>query len=81
MELKDTVELMTSSDFKDRFRAEWLQLSIRYEKLKNMIRAWDNGELTFTPTCPRSLYDFQLNAMKDYLMTLEIRAEIEDIIL
>lgn len=81
MELKDTVELMTSSDFKDRFRAEWLQLSIRYEKLKNMIRAWDNGELTFIPTCPRSLYDFQLNAMKDYLMTLEIRAEIEGIML
>lgn len=81
MELKDTIELMSSSDFKDRFRAEWLQLSIRYEKLKNMVRAWDNGELNFTPRCPRSLYDFQLNVMKDYLMTLEIRAEIEEITL
>lgn len=81
MELKDTVELMTSSDFNDRFGAEWMQLSIRYDKLKNLIRAWDNGELTFTPAGPRSLYDFQLNAMKDYLMALEIRAEIEGIIL
>lgn len=30
-DLKDTVELMTSSDYKDRFRAEYWQTKIRAE--------------------------------------------------
>lgn len=29
-ELKDTIELMNSSDYKDRFKAEYYQLKIRY---------------------------------------------------
>ena len=33
-ELKDTVELMCSEDFKERIVAEWLQLVIRKEKLE-----------------------------------------------
>lgn len=28
-ELKDTIELMNSSDYKDRFKAEYYQLEIR----------------------------------------------------
>lgn len=35
MELKETVELMNSVDYKDRFIAEYHQVKIRYEKLKN----------------------------------------------
>ena len=34
MNLKDTIELMESNDFKDRFRAEYLQLKIRMTGLK-----------------------------------------------
>lgn len=37
MELKDTVEVMNSEDYKDRFRAEYYQTVIRYGKLKNML--------------------------------------------
>lgn len=33
MELKDTIELMNSSDYKERFKAEYLQVKIRYDKL------------------------------------------------
>lgn len=33
MELKDTVEMMTSSDYKERFKAEYYQLKLRYNKL------------------------------------------------
>ena len=33
MELKDTVELMNSKDYKERFKAEYLQAKIRYDKL------------------------------------------------
>ena len=53
MELKDTVQMMNSADYKDRFEAEYYQIVIRYEKLKAMLEKWDKGELNFTPTCPR----------------------------
>ena len=35
LELKDTIALMTSSDYKQRFIAEYWQTKIRYEKLKD----------------------------------------------
>lgn len=35
MELKEIVELMNSEDYKERFVAEYRQVKIRYEKLKN----------------------------------------------
>ena len=44
MELKDTATLMVSSDYKERFKAEYYQLKIRLEKLKCMLQKWDNGE-------------------------------------
>jgi hypothetical protein len=34
MELKETVELMNSENYKERFIAEYHQVKIRYEKLK-----------------------------------------------
>ena len=79
MELKDTITLMTSDDYKERFKAEYYQVKIRYEKLLAMIEKWEKGELTFTPTCPRETYNFQLRAMKEYLDILVIRAKIESI--
>ena len=33
MELKDTIELMQSADYKDRFKAEYFQAVIRLKKL------------------------------------------------
>ncbi len=77
MELKDTVQLMQSDDYKDRFRAEYQQLAIRYEKLKKMVDNWDN--LNFLPICPKSTYNMQLRAMSDYIAVLETRAAIEQI--
>lgn len=81
MELKDTVELMTSDDYKERFIAEYCQVKIRYGKLKYMLERWDNGILDFTPTCPRSTYDLQTAAMKDYIAILEARAVMEGVTL
>lgn len=79
MELKDTIEMMTSEDYKERFKAEYYQIKIRYGKLKYMLERWDNGILDFIPTCPRSTYDLQISAMKDYIAILEARAVIEGI--
>ena len=77
MELKDTVQLMQSDNYKDRFRAEYQQLVIRFEKLKKMVDNWDN--LSFVPICPKSTYNMQLKAMSEYIAVLEARAAIEQI--
>lgn len=80
-ELKDTVEMMNSADYKERFKAEYAQVVIRYQKLKAMLHKWDNSELNFQPTCPRSTYNMQIKAMTDYIAVLEARAVMEGIIL
>ena len=41
MELKDTVEMMNSGDYKERFKAEYQQNIIRYQKLVAMLEKWD----------------------------------------
>lgn len=78
-ELKQTVELMNSSDYKERFKAEYYQLKIRYDKLHSMCEKWDKDELDFTPACSRFTYKMQLIAMQFYLKILEERAVIEKI--
>ena len=80
-DLKDTAEMMTSEDYKERFRAEYAQVGIRYQKLAAMLEKWDKGELNFIPTCPRSTYNMQIAAMTDYIAVLEARAVMEGIIL
>ena len=77
--LEDTVELMTSSDYRERFVAEYEQLVIRYKGLRNMLDKWDRSELDFIPTCPRSTYNMQIKAMTDYIAVLEARAVMEGI--
>lgn len=79
MELKDTISMMTSDDYKERFKAEYYQVKIRYEKLETMIEKWDADELNFVPTCPREIYDEQLAYMMNYMYILEHRAELEGI--
>lgn len=79
MELKETVEMMNSADYKERFKAEYQQVVIRYRKLAAMLEKWDKGELNFTPTCPRSTYNMQVRAMTDYIAVLEARAVMEGV--
>lgn len=78
-ELKETCDLMTSSDYRERFIAEYEQLRIRIVKLENMIKDFHEGSLSFTPSCPVELLEDQLDAMKDYKNVLEQRASIEGI--
>ncbi|MCR5815581.1 MAG: hypothetical protein K6F91_01715 [Ruminococcus sp.] len=79
MDLKDTIDLMTSEDYKERFKAEYQQLEIRLDKLTTMLDKWDKNELDFTPNCPRELYNQQVSGMVDYLNVLRTRADIEGI--
>lgn len=77
--LEDTIPLMNSSDYKDRFVAEYLQLCIRKEKLYNTISKYNEGELEFGLTCTTKMLEEQYNLMYKYAEKLEERAKIEDI--
>lgn len=79
MKLADTVEMMNNEDYKERFRAEYLQVVIRVNGLKNMLDKWDRGELDFTPTCPREIYNIQMECMVNYMTALANRAAMENI--
>lgn len=81
MELKDTVPMMGSEDYKERFKAEYHQTKIRYNKLHKMIVKYEAGTLDFTPTCSLDLLKEQQAAMGRYLYCLEVRAEIEGVAL
>ena len=78
-ELKETVDLMCSSDYKERFYAEYWQTRIRYEKLNQMINNYRDRKLTFTPNCSISLLEWQCDAMCEYLNRLEVRARVENV--
>ena len=88
MELKDTIKMMTSEDYKERFKAEYLQTKIRYEKLKAFNtrieaswRANVNESKIPMPKhdCPEELLREQQSLMGQYLHILEVRAVIEGI--
>lgn len=81
MELRDTAAMMQSGDYKERFRAEYCQAVIRFDKLNQMLKKWDKDQLPFEPTCPRSTYNLQIRAMADYIAVLEARAVMENITL
>lgn len=78
-ELKETVELMLSNDYKERFKAEYYQLKIRIDRLYNILSKMENDELNFTPTCPYELLQNQLKAMLLYEIFLKERTKIEKI--
>ena len=79
MELRDTVEMMNGADYRERFKAEYLQTKIRYDKLHAMVVKYEAGTLNFTPSCPLELLKEQKAAMGKYLYCLEVRAQIEGI--
>lgn len=91
--LKDTVGMMNSSDYRERFIAEYWQTKIRYEKLKAFntkidaafqtmgVCPGEEGKRVEMPVhdCPAGVLREQQEIMGRYLHTLEVRAEIEGI--
>ena len=78
-ELKDTVPMMISDDYKERFVAEYVQLKIRYKKLYAVLEKYAADKLDFKPTCPIEILYEQLDHMEAYLSVLETRAKYEGI--
>ena len=88
MELKDTITLMQSEDYKERFIAEYWQTKIRYEKLKAFNTKIEAAQMTEgmknrveepKHDCPAFLLRDQQRTMGEYLHFLEVRAVIESI--
>ena len=85
-ELKDTIELMSSNDYKEHFLAEYYQLLIRYHRSGNLIGLYYEYKLLKQEApnmydCPIELLNMQYEAMEKLLDILVIRANIEDITL
>lgn len=72
-ELKDTISMMLSDDFKVRGVAEYLQIKIRTEQNRTFIKNWKRGELKFTPCNTLEQSEMQLKAMELYQFTLKER--------
>ena len=90
MELKNTIDMMNSTDYKERFKAEYYQTKNRYEKLKKLNTKIEAANLTKfnclskvvempKHDCPDDMLKEQQNIMGHYLHILEVRAEIENI--
>lgn len=73
------INKMQSTDYKDRFYAEYWQTKQRYEKLHRIIVEYEAGTLSFTPSCPIELLKRQASFMGQYLFILEVRAKFEKI--
>ena len=89
VEMKDTIQMMNSDDYKERFKAEYYQTKARYEKLKafnTRIEAanrtgYSLGKRVEMPKhdCPDEILVQQQSVMGEYLRVLEVRAVIENI--
>ena len=76
MEMKDTIQLMESNDYKDRLKAEYHQTKNRCEKLHKAIVRADAGTIQLDNIV---LLREQARRMGEYLYILEVRAEAENI--
>ena len=95
MQLADTVAGMNSTDYKERFKAEYHQTKIRYERLKSFNTKIEAAHATRRDCpdmletvqaieepkhdCPCSLLREQQAIMGQYLHILEVRAVIEGV--
>lgn len=77
MRLSDTVNLMNSSDWKDRLVAEYVQLSIRLSKLEDVLN--NKSDTYSADNRTRAVLIKQHDAMESYKICLEKRAEIANV--
>jgi hypothetical protein len=70
---------MLSLNYKERFTAEYEQLSIRASKLEIFLDNYRHSRLSFKPICSIELLERQLDIMKAYIAVLEERAKIEGV--
>lgn len=77
--LEKSGKLRNYQDYKDRFRSEYFDLFVRYEKLRRLLEDYKDNKLTFKPVCSYETLYIQSYIMREYLICLVARAEIEEI--
>lgn len=75
----DQADGATASDYKERMRVEYQELTGRADKLRDMLQRYADGTLDFEPVCPISLLSRQLDVMDEYANLLRHRAKIEHV--
>lgn len=80
-DLSQTVELMSSNNYKERFIAEYAQIEIRTKRLERVLKSLEDNTCPkcFTPTCDIEILKSQYKTMNAYRATLIFRAAIEEI--
>lgn len=76
-----TTMVSNKPTYKDRMKAEYRELKERYQKLHKMLIKNEAGTLGFELNCPVNLLVEQQCVMAEYLRILEVRAEIEKVVL
>lgn len=79
MKLSDTVQMMNSDDYKERFRAEYFQLINRIDSLGATLIQYRKGTLGHKLNCNIKVLDGQFHSMKTYATHLKEIAKLEDI--
>ena len=72
-------KLRNSPDHKDRFKSEYLDLTVRAERLRRMLVRYKDGTLEFKPNNTYEMLHAQYIFMIEYGNILYERAEIEHI--
>lgn len=75
--LKDITSYLESKDYKNRMIGEYLFVKDKATKLDDMIDKYYDGGLGFTPSCPMSILEAQVDSMWAYVKILEHRADLE----
>lgn len=80
-DLSQTVDLMRSESYKERFIAEYAQVAIRTLRLERVLKSVEDKTCPkcFKPTCDIEILKSQYKTMNAYRATLIFRAAIEDI--
>lgn len=78
-ELHQTVKGMISDDYKERFKAEYKQLIIRFNKLRDIIYKAKTNNLEFKLSSSLQLLEAQASYMDAYASVLRDRAANEGI--
>lgn len=79
MTLADTINNMLSEDYSERFKAEYNQLTIRLERLENVISKAEANDVTFNNNKSLEILKAQRETMQSYKKILETRADNEGI--
>lgn len=80
-QLEQTVDLMSSNNYKERFIAEYAQIEIRTKRLERILKSVEDKTCPkcFEPTCDIEILKSQYKTMNAYRATLIFRASIEAI--